>query len=156
MFLLSTLPMWIPSSFLLLWLEIRSKGLICIKSMKNPAMFPFLQKATDSSKARRSSQKVENKSMVFLDFANRYRIRFLFTHDIRYAHILLSIFSCCTKRYTVSTTKKFYKEVMLRNKIMWVTIKYFVATKKTWHQRERLMLTKYVQCWTEMKYMLTK
>ena len=59
-------------------------------------MFPFLQKANDFSKAKISSQKVEN-SMVFSDFLNGYSL-FLFIHEVFYAHILLSIFFVLHKK----------------------------------------------------------
>ena len=66
-------------------------------------MFPFLQKANDFSKAKISSQTVEN-SMVFSDFLNGYRVCFsLFTLTFYF-----QFFSCCTKNYAVST-KKYFK-----------------------------------------------
>ena len=91
-------------------------------------MFPFLQKANDFSKAKISSQKVKN-SMVFSDFLNRYSL-FLFIHDVFYAHILLSIFFRVAQKTMLCQQKITLKEVMLRSKIMWVTLKYFIATKK--------------------------
>ena len=77
--------------------------------------------AFDFSKARKSSQKVEN-NMAHSDFLNGSNL-FLFIHDIYHPHIPLSILSflkevtCCTKN-VVSTKKVIHIEVTLRIKIM--------------------------------------
>ena len=65
---------------------------------------------------------------------------FLFIHDVLYAHIMYMLHKnlCVNKRI-------FHIEVTLPTKIMWVTKKYVVATKKImWHRNKRFKLTKYV------------
>ena len=64
-------------------------------------------------------------------------------------------FSCCTKNYAVST-KNYFKRSYVAQQNYVSHIKIFHSNKKIWHLKERLMLTKYVQCWTEKKYMLKK
>ena len=85
---------------------------------------------------------------------------FFFIHDILYAHILYVLHKKLLRvaqKTMLWQKKKFHIEVTLRTKIMGVTKKYVVAIKKImWHPKERLMLTKYVQCCKEKEYMLAK
>ena len=63
---------------------------------------------------------------------------FLFIRDVLYAHIRQhKKILCCTNNCCVNKKKCFTWKLTLRNKIIWATKKYAVATKKImWHPKE--------------------
>ena len=63
---------------------------------------------------------------------------FLFIRDAVYAHIRqYKKILCCTNNCCVHKKKCFIWKLTLRNKIMWATKKYVVATKKkVWHPKQ--------------------
>ena len=85
--------------------------------------------------------------MVLSDFLNGCTSVSLYSRCSFYAHIRKhKKILCCTKNY-VSNKKSMwniYVKLTLRNKIMWITKKYVVATKKNmWHPKED-------SCWLNM------
>ena len=72
-------------------------------------------------------------NVALSDFLNGYTSVSLYS---RYSFCSYSVgvaqktVTCCTKNYVVSAKKIFHIEVTLHTKIMWVTKKYVVATKK--------------------------
>ena len=91
------------------------------------------------------SQKVEN-SMALSDFLNGY----------------ISVSTCCTKKVVLHkklccvNKKLFLHRSYVDQNYQSYRLKLCESQKNMWHQKKKLMLTKYVHCCTGKKYMLTK